>query len=62
MQVADREPLEPGLLEVTKGALFVGTGTGPVELGRVRPHGRKEMVAADWARGARLEPGTRLGE
>ena len=28
---------------------------------RSRPHGRKQMPAADWARGARLAPGARLG-
>jgi methionyl-tRNA formyltransferase len=58
----DRERLAPGALEVTKNAVFVGTGTGPVQLGRVRPTGRKEMSAADWARGLRLESGGRLGE
>ena len=33
----------------------------PVQLGRVQAHGRKEMDAADWARGVRLEPGARFG-
>jgi methionyl-tRNA formyltransferase len=47
---------------VTKNAVFVGTATGPVQLGRVQAHGRKEMDAADWARGVRLETGARLGE
>ena len=59
---ADREPLAPGVLAVTKNAVHVGTGTTPVRLGEVGPHGRKAMPAADWARGVRLEPGTRLGE
>ncbi len=57
-----RERLFPGELEVTRNAVFVGTGTGPVQLGRVKPFGKKEMEAADWARGARLETGVRLGE
>jgi methionyl-tRNA formyltransferase len=57
-----RDDLPPGLLEVTRNAVFAGTGTGPVQLGLVKAHGRKEMAAADWARGARLEPGVRLGE
>ena len=56
------EALEPGVLQVTKNAVLVGTGTQPVRLGDVRPHGRKQMPAADWARGARLESGARLGE
>ncbi len=57
-----RERLGPGALEVTKNAVFVGTATGPVQLGQVKAHGRKEMAAADWARGARLESGARFGE
>jgi len=52
-----RERLPPGALEVTKNAVFAGTGTGPVQLGRVKPFGKKEMVAADWARGVRLTSG-----
>jgi methionyl-tRNA formyltransferase len=55
------EPLAPGELRVSKTEVHVGTGTVPVRLGEVRPHGRKEMPAADWARGARLAPGARLG-
>ena len=57
-----RERLEPGLLEVTKNAVFVGTATGPVQLGRVKAFGKKEMDAADWARGVRVETGARFGE
>jgi methionyl-tRNA formyltransferase len=57
-----RERLEPGRLEVTKNAVFVGTATGPVQLGTVKPFGKKEMDAADWARGVRLENGAALGE
>ena len=59
---ADRERLEPGEVEVTKKAVFVGTATDPVQLGRVKPFGKKEMAAADWARGARLESGIRFGD
>ncbi len=62
VQPVERDGLAPGLLEVTRNAVFAGTGTGPVQLGLVKAHGRKEMAAADWARGARLEPGVRLGE
>jgi methionyl-tRNA formyltransferase len=53
--------LEPGELAVTKRSVHVGTGSGAVQLGWVRPHGRKEMPAADWARGVRLADGARLG-
>ena len=59
---ADREPLAPGVLEVTKNAVHVGTGTQPVQLGEVKPFGKKAMPAADWARGARVESGARLGD
>jgi methionyl-tRNA formyltransferase len=61
VRAADREQLEPGVLEVTRNAVFVGTATGPVQLGRVRPFGKKEMDAADWARGARLPEKAMLG-
>lgn len=54
-------PLAPGEVRVTKRSVFVGTLTDPVELGAVRPAGKKEMPAADWARGVRLESGVQLG-
>ena len=52
-----RDRIEPGRIEVTKNDVFVGTASAPVRLGRVQAHGRKEMDAADWARGVRLQPG-----
>jgi methionyl-tRNA formyltransferase len=57
--VADdtQEPLKPGELRVLRRAVQVGTATGPVTLGEVRPAGKRLMPAVDWARGARLEPG-----
>lgn len=55
------EVLAPGELRVTKRSVIVGTLTDPVQLGSVRPAGRKEMAAADWARGLRLAPGAHLG-
>jgi methionyl-tRNA formyltransferase len=60
VRLTDREPLEPGVLEVTKNAVHVGTGSGPVLLGDVKPFGKRQMPAADWARGARLETGARF--
>ncbi|MCR6033721.1 methionyl-tRNA formyltransferase [Nocardioides sp. zg-579] len=53
--------LEPGVLEVRKNAVLVGTSTDAVRLGEVKAFGKKQMGAADWARGVRLESGTRLG-
>ncbi len=49
------DALAPGVIAVTKKAVFVGTGSTPVRLGTVQPPGKKAMPAADWARGARLE-------
>ncbi|PWI42120.1 methionyl-tRNA formyltransferase [Streptomyces sp. ICBB 8177] len=61
---ADRTDLglAPGELAVGKNAVHVGTGSHPVELTEVQPQGKKRMRAADWARGARLASGDRLGE
>jgi methionyl-tRNA formyltransferase len=61
VRTVGRERLAPGVLEVTKKDVFVGTATGPVRLGRVTPHGRKEMDAADWARGVQFPDGAMLG-
>ena len=49
--------LAPGALEVTKSAVLVGTAGGAVRLGEVKPHGRRQMAAADWARGVHFPPG-----
>ena len=57
----DRAPLEQGVLAVDKSSVHVGTRTAPVRLGQVLPFGKKEMPAADWARGARVESGAVLG-
>ncbi|NYE37983.1 methionyl-tRNA formyltransferase [Nocardioides cavernae] len=62
LQVVDREPLTPGVLEVTKNAVLVGTATAPVRLGDVKAFGKRQMSAADWARGVRLESGARVGD
>lgn len=56
------EPLAPGVLDVTKSAVFVGTATHPVELGEVKAFGKKQMRAADWARGVTVPDGARLGD
>jgi methionyl-tRNA formyltransferase len=56
----DDEPLAPGRLAVTKSAVLVGTGTVPVRLGDVRPFGKRQMPAADWARGVRIDADARL--
>ncbi len=60
--LTDRPSLAPGTLEVTKSEIFIGTGTSPVRLGEVKAFGKKQMPAADWARGVRLESGVRFGD
>ena len=45
------------MLAVAKNAVYVGTGTHPVRLGQVKATGRRQMAAADWARGVRVESG-----
>ncbi len=57
----EADALEPGVLAVSKNAVHVGTGTVPVRLGAVKAFGKKQMAAADWARGLRDASGTRLG-
>ncbi|HEV7206215.1 MAG TPA: methionyl-tRNA formyltransferase [Jatrophihabitans sp.] len=53
--------LAPGELEVTKAGVSVGTGSIDVQLVIVQPPGKRPMAAVDWARGARIEAGERLG-
>ncbi|QHC22192.1 methionyl-tRNA formyltransferase [Streptomyces sp. GS7] len=54
--------LAAGELAGTKKAVYVGTGSQPVELLWVQPQGKKPMQGADWARGVRIAAGERLGE
>jgi methionyl-tRNA formyltransferase len=53
--------LAAGELRAVKGSVWVGTATHAILLGEVRAQGKKQMPAADWARGVRVEPGERLG-
>ncbi|KAA1415285.1 methionyl-tRNA formyltransferase [Nocardioides humilatus] len=58
VQIVGNGPaLAPGVLAVGKNDVLVGTGTLPVRLGEVKAFGKKQMAAADWARGARLADG-----
>ena len=59
---AETPELAPGELAVTGSDVLVGTGSGGVTLGHVQAPGRRRMLAAAWARGARPQPGERLGE
>jgi methionyl-tRNA formyltransferase len=50
-------PLGPGELRVLRDQVLVGTATQPVQLGEVQADGKRQMRAADWARGLRLPGG-----
>jgi methionyl-tRNA formyltransferase len=68
LRLAPVEPLSsslalaPGELSVGPTGVLVGTGRGAVRLTEVQPAGKRMLAAADWARGARPEPGERLGD
>ena len=55
----DGDPLAPGVIEIDRARVRVGTGSRPVLLGQIQPPGKKPMAAPDWARGARLDAGVR---
>ena len=56
----DLPSLKPGELHVEKRRVLAGTATGAVELGEVRPVGKRPMPAPDWARGVRIDAGEPL--
>jgi methionyl-tRNA formyltransferase len=58
--VADGPELAPGELRAEKRRVLVGTAAAPVQLGEVRPVGKRAMPAPDWARGVRITAGERL--
>jgi len=58
--ITDPKELAPGELLVEKSRVLVGTGSVPVALGDVQPHGKRMMPATDWVRGAHLAAGERL--
>jgi methionyl-tRNA formyltransferase len=61
VELTDVGGLAPGEVSAGKREVLVGTGSTAVRLGVVRAAGRRPMPAADWARGTRPEPGSRLG-
>ena len=60
--VADGPELAAGELGTEGREVFVGTGNGTVRVGEVQPAGKRMIPASDWARGARLAAGDRLGD
>jgi methionyl-tRNA formyltransferase len=59
--VANADGLGPGELRIGKHEVLVGTGTVPVLLGEVKAFGKRQMPAADWARGLHADAGVRFG-
>jgi methionyl-tRNA formyltransferase len=55
--VEDDRGSAPGELDGTA----VGTGGGSLRLVEVQPEGRPRLPAEEWSRGARPQPGERLG-
>lgn len=52
---------EPGeVIGVAPEGVHIACGEGAIELQRLKPEGRAETDAAEWARGARLHPGERF--
>ncbi len=55
------EALPPGeVRDLGKDGVVVGTASEPLRLGLVRPEGKPDRSAEEWARGARLAPGEHL--
>ena len=61
VRVRESTTSPPGRLAVDKSGVMVATASAAVELGLVQPPGKRPMPAADWARGARVEQGERVG-
>lgn len=59
---ADLPATVPGQVTPHDGAVTVGTGGNPVELGWVQPAGKGQVEAGDWWRGARLGDAAVLGD
>ncbi|WP_424765858.1 methionyl-tRNA formyltransferase [Paenibacillus sp. sgz302251] len=58
---SDRAETTPGtVIAADHSGIKVQTGEGILLLQEIQPAGKKAMSAADWLKGARLEPGTRF--
>ena len=53
--------LKAGEWLIEKDRVLIGTGDNPLEIVQLIPQGKSEMSAADWARGARINPGEICG-
>ena len=52
-----QEKLAPGFIHVIDKKMYVGTADEPIEISKLVPAGKKEMLSADWLNGARVAPG-----
>ncbi|MEQ7122909.1 methionyl-tRNA formyltransferase [Actinopolymorpha sp. B11F2] len=59
--VTEAVEVPPGEIVAEKSRVLVGTGSVPVALGEVQPHGKRPMAADAWARGVHPQPAERLG-
>lgn len=50
------------VVSADSSGITVQTGDGLLVLKEIQPAGKRNMPAAEWLKGARLEPGTRLGD
>ena len=48
------------VLDITKDGIIIGCAKGALELLTVKPEGKGEMKASDWARGARIKKGDKF--
>lgn len=57
VDLLETSDLSAGEIRAERLSVAVGTQAGDVRLGEVKPHGKRAMAAADWARGLRLVGG-----
>jgi methionyl-tRNA formyltransferase len=55
--VSNELDLKPGVISINNKKLFVGTSDSVLEVIKLTPSGKGEMLASDWINGARVEPG-----
>lgn len=60
VQITEEGPIPACEIVVRRNDVLVGTATTPVRLTEVQAPGKRKMAAADWARGAHLEVGSRF--
>jgi len=59
-KVVDIEAKEGVVFDITKEGIIVGTSEKSLLITKVKPEGKGEMAASDWARGARISKGVKF--